>query len=175
MRNISLFSSLVIESHRWAQCRLCNGGAARVEETGELGRWSRERPSRGPAAVRRRRGAAGMVVAESVPVGAGGDVGAAAEVLMAGFLLLLALFVAVVLCLWGARGGKGSAGNSRGVRGFGVQSSFGGIGRAMVRFILAFSLCNWLLGGKILFFGWFMCTGNRTQYCEVSCFRTIIR
>ena len=35
---------------------MCGGGAARVEEAEELGRWSRERPSPGPAAARRRRG-----------------------------------------------------------------------------------------------------------------------
>ena len=44
------------------------GGAARVEETGELGRWSREWPSPGPAAVRRRKGAVDEAFAKSVPL-----------------------------------------------------------------------------------------------------------
>ena len=47
---------------------MCGGGAARIEDTEELGRWSRERPSPGPAAVRRRKGAKGEAFAESVPV-----------------------------------------------------------------------------------------------------------
>ena len=46
-------------SHRCAQCLVYGGGAGKVEETGELRRWSLERPSPGPAAARRRRGAVG--------------------------------------------------------------------------------------------------------------------
>ena len=38
---------------------MCGGRAARVEETGELGRWSREWPCSGSAVVRGRRGAKG--------------------------------------------------------------------------------------------------------------------
>ena len=74
----------------------------------------------------RRGGAENETFAESVPMVAEGDIGAAAEVATAGFLLLLAISEVIVLCLWGARGGEGSAGKSRGVRGFGVQSGFGG-------------------------------------------------
>ena len=116
---------------------MCGGGAASVEETGELGRWSREWLSSGSAAVRRRRGAKGETFAEFVPVGAEGDIGAAAEVTMTGFLLLLVILEVIVLCLREARGGVGSAGNSRGVRIRGANGIRGGIGRTMVRFILA--------------------------------------
>ena len=96
---------------------MCGGGAARVEETEDLGRWSRERPSPGFAVVRRRSGAEGETCAESVPAVAEGDVGAAAEAAMAGFLLEEIL--KFMFFLWGTRGGEGTAGNSRGVRGFG--------------------------------------------------------
>ena len=94
---------------------MCGGGAVRVEETGELGRWSRERPSPGPVAVRRRSGAEGVTFADSVPTVAEGDVGGAAEAATAGFLLKSLEFM---FYLSGARGGEGSAGNSRGVCGF---------------------------------------------------------
>ena len=51
MRSISLLSELSMEFHRCAQCLMCGGDAARVEET-----WrSREQPSPGPAAPRRRK------------------------------------------------------------------------------------------------------------------------
>ena len=55
MRSISLVRELSMESHRCAKCLMCGGDAARVEET-----WrSREQPSPGPAAARRRKGAIG--------------------------------------------------------------------------------------------------------------------
>ena len=66
---------------------MCGGGVVRVEEIGELGRWSRERPSPGFATVRRRSGAEGETFAESVPAVAEGDARGAAEPAMAGFLL----------------------------------------------------------------------------------------
>ena len=56
-----------IESQKGAKERMCGGGAARVEDTGEPGRWSRERLRPGLAAVRRRSGAEGGTFAESVP------------------------------------------------------------------------------------------------------------
>ena len=93
---------------------------ARVEETGELGRWSQERPSPRFATVRRRSGAENEAFAEAVPAGAEGYVGAAAEAAMAGFLLLEIL--QAMLFLWGARGGEGGAGNMRDVRGVGEDS-----------------------------------------------------
>ena len=67
---------------------MCGGGAARVEETKELRRWSRERPSSGPAAARRRRGALGEAFAESVPLWAEGEAGLAVEVIAAGVFLM---------------------------------------------------------------------------------------
>ena len=70
---------------------MCGGGAARVEETGELGRLSRKRPSPGSAAVRRRSGAESETFTESVLAGTECDVGAAAKAAMAGFLLLMIL------------------------------------------------------------------------------------
>ena len=88
---------------------MCDGAAMRVDETGELGRWSREQSSPGFAAVRRRSGAESKTFAESVPAVAEGDVEAAAKADMAGVL-------------WKARRGEGSAGNSRGVLGFGEGS-----------------------------------------------------
>ena len=94
---------------------MCGGGAVRVEETGKLGCWSRERPSPGSVAMRRRSGAEGETFAESVPTVAESVVGGAAETAFAGFLLEILEFM---FFLWGARGGEGSAGNSRGVRGF---------------------------------------------------------
>ena len=99
---------------------MCGGGAARVEESGELGRWPRERPSPGSAAVRTRSGAEGKTFAKSVPAGAECDVGATAEAAMAGFLLLETLMF--ILGLWGGRGGEVSVEKSRGVRGFGEES-----------------------------------------------------
>ena len=66
--------------------RTCGGGAARVEDIGELGHWSQERSRPGLAAVRRRSGAAGETFAESVPAVAEGDVGGAAEAVMTEFL-----------------------------------------------------------------------------------------
>ena len=98
---------------------MCGGGAARVEETGEMGRWPWKRPSPGFATVRRSSGAEGKMFAESLPAVAEGDVGAAAEAAMAGFLLLEIL--EFMFFLWWARG-EGSAGKSRGVRGFGERS-----------------------------------------------------
>ena len=117
---------------------MCGGGAARVEESGELGRWPRERPSPGSAAVRKRSGAEGKMFAESVPAGAECDVGAAAEAAMAGFLLLEILVF--ILGLWGARGGERSAENSRGVRGFREESG----GRRLGSFSRSrFVTCIW--------------------------------
>ena len=99
---------------------MCAGGAARVEETGELGRWSRERSCPGWAAVLRRSGAEGETVAESVPAVAGGEAGGTAEVAMVLF------FVGNVLLfldrLWLARRGEGGARSSRRVCEFGTGS-----------------------------------------------------
>ena len=75
-----------MKSQRGANERLCGGGAARVEDIGELGRWSRERSRPELAAVRKRRGPEGKMFAESVPGVAEGDVGGAAEAVMAEFL-----------------------------------------------------------------------------------------
>ena len=80
MRSISLSRELSIESHRYAQCVMCVGGAARVEEIGELGHWSWEQPSPGFTAARRRKGAIGKAFTESVPLHAEGDVRLAVEI-----------------------------------------------------------------------------------------------
>ena len=107
-------------SQKGANARMCAGGAARVKETGELGRWSREWSSPGWAAVRRRSGAEGETVPESVPAVTEGEVGGASEVAMVLF------FVGNVLLLlgrlWLARGGEAGAGSSRGVCEFGTGS-----------------------------------------------------
>ena len=73
----------------------------------------------GSAAVRRRSEAEGETFAESVPTVAEGDVEGAAEAAMAGFLLEILEFM---FFLRGARGGVGSAENSRGERRFGEGS-----------------------------------------------------
>ena len=119
MRSTPLLMTFGIEPQRWVKWRMCGGGAARAEETGELGRWSQQQPSPGSAAVCRRRGAEGETFAEYVPAGAEGDVGAAAEAAMAEFLLKI---LEVMLFLWGARGGEGGAGNMWDVRGVGQES-----------------------------------------------------
>ena len=106
-------------SQKGANARMCAGGAARVEETGELGRWSRERSSPGWAAGRRRSGAEGETVAESVPAVADGEVGGAVEVVMVFFVGEGLMFL---VRLWLARGDEGGAGNSRGVCEFGTGS-----------------------------------------------------
>ena len=67
---------------------MCSGVVARVEETGELGRLSRERPCPAPAAARRRRGALGEAFAESVPLWAKGEAGLAVEIIAAGVFLM---------------------------------------------------------------------------------------
>ena len=59
-----------MESQKGANARICGGGAARVLDTGELGRWSLERPDPGLAAVRSRSGAEGETFAEAVPAAA---------------------------------------------------------------------------------------------------------
>ena len=96
------------------------GASDRVEESGELGHWSRERPSPGFAAVSRRSGAEGETFAESVSAVVEGDVRAAAEAAMARFPLEEIL--EFMFLLRGARGCEGSAGNSRDVHGFGEES-----------------------------------------------------
>ena len=107
-------------SQKGANARMCAGGAARVEETGELGRWFRERSSPGWAAVRRRSGAEGETVAESVPEVAEGEVGGVAEVVMVVFFAGKGLMFLVHLRL--ARGGEGGVGDSRDVCEFGTGS-----------------------------------------------------
>ena len=107
-------------SQKRANARMCGGGAARVEDTGELGRWSRERSSPGWAAVRRRSEAEGETFTESVPAVAEDEVGGAAEAAMVGFFAGTVLVFMVRL--WLARGGDGGAGNSRGVCEFGTGS-----------------------------------------------------
>ena len=87
IRSISCLMSVGTESQKGAKGRICGGGAARVEDTGELGRWSLERSSPGLAAVRRRSGAEGETFDESVPAVVDGDAGGATEAVMAGFLL----------------------------------------------------------------------------------------
>ena len=77
-----LFDAGGMVSQKGANARMCGGGAVRVEDTGELGRWSRERSSPGWAAVRRRSGEEGETFAESVPAVAEGEVGRAAEAAM---------------------------------------------------------------------------------------------
>ena len=79
--------SVGTQSQKGAKGRMCGGGAARGEDTGELGRWSLERSRPGLAVVRRRSEAEGETFAESVPAVANGDAGGAAEAVMAGFLL----------------------------------------------------------------------------------------
>ena len=106
-------------SQKGANARMFADQAAKVEETGELGRWSRERSSPGWAAVRRRSGAEGETVAESVPAVADGKVGGAAEVAMVFFVGEGMVFLVL---LWLARGGEGGAENSRGVCKFGTGS-----------------------------------------------------
>ena len=78
-------------SQKGVNARMCGGRAARVEDTGELRRWSRERSSPGWVAVRKRSEAERDTFAESVPPVAEGEVDGAAEAAMAGF------FVAKVL------------------------------------------------------------------------------
>ena len=85
-------------SLRCAQCLVYGGGAAKVEETGELGRWSLERPSPGPAAARRRREAVGEAFAESVALYAESDPLLAVEVTTMGVFLLMPV-VEVILRL----------------------------------------------------------------------------
>ena len=83
-----------MESSRCAQCIICGGGAARVEET-----WrSREKPSPRPAAARRRKGAIGEAFAEPVPLYAEGDTGLAVGINTIRVVLLLPV-VEVILYL----------------------------------------------------------------------------
>ena len=49
----------------------------------------------------------------------------------------------------------------------------GAVERAMVNFVLAFSFCDWILRGKNMLVGRFLCTANRAQYCKLCCFRTV--
>ena len=107
-------------SQKGANARICGGIAARVEDTVELGRWSRARSSPGLAAVRRRSGAKGETFAESVPAVAEGEVGGAAEVAMV--LFFVGKGMMFLVRLWLSRGGEGGAGNSRGVCEFGTGS-----------------------------------------------------
>ena len=85
-------------SHRCAQCLVYGGGAGKVEETGELRRWSLERPSPGPAAARRRGGAVGEAFAESVALYTERNAVLAVEVITMGVYLLVAV-VEVILRL----------------------------------------------------------------------------
>ena len=80
MRSISRFSVLSILSHRWAQCLMCGEGATRVEETGELRRWFRERLDLEPAAARKKGGAAGEEITDSVALEVEGHPGLALKV-----------------------------------------------------------------------------------------------
>ena len=107
-------------SQKGANASICGGTAARVEDTGELGRWSWERSSPGLAAVRRRSGAEGETFAESVPAVAEGEVGGAAEAVMVLFFVEKGMMFLVRL--WLARGGEEGAGNSWDVCDFGTGS-----------------------------------------------------
>ena len=118
IRSISRLMSVGMESPKGAKGRMCGGGAARVDDAGELGRWSLERSSPGLAAVRRESGAEGETFAESVPAVAESDAGSAAGAAKAEFLFENDFGFMVFLL--GARGGEGNAGNSRGVCGFGM-------------------------------------------------------
>ena len=107
-------------SQKGANARMCGGGSARVEDTGERGYWSRERSSPGWAAVRRKSGAEGETFAKSVPASGEGEVGGAAEAAMARFFA--AKVLGFMVRLWLARGCEGGTGNSRGVCKFGTGS-----------------------------------------------------
>ena len=75
MRSISRLRELSMLPHRCEQCLMYGGGAARVEKSGELGCWSRERPSSGPAAARSRSGAVSKALDESLALYAQRDPG----------------------------------------------------------------------------------------------------
>ena len=101
-------------SQKGANALMCVDGAASDEVTGELGRWFRARSRLGWAAARRRSGADGETVAESVPAVAREEVGCSAEV---GVMFLVGYYILflVLETLWLARRDEGGAGGSRGV------------------------------------------------------------
>ena len=141
--NICCLMSAGMVYQKGANARMCGGGSARVEDAGELGRWSQEQSSPGWATVRRKRGAEGETFAKSVPAVAEGEVGGTAEAAMAGFFA--AKVLGFMVRLWLARGGEERRGKFAGC----VQI-WDGIGRAMVMFVLIFSFSDLYLGGKIM-------------------------
>ena len=43
----------------------------------------------------------------------------------------------------------------------------------MVSFVIAFSSCDWLFRGKIMFVDGSMCTENRVRLCKLYCFQAV--